>query len=392
MFHTCPMTQWRLFTSRLNRQISTAIDGYSLPEGDSLQSLDKMLEEAVYKATTERGHINILIAGRSGVGKSTLINSVFQSNLADTGQGRPVTKGTREITKDGIPLTIFDTRGLEMSEFSTTIDQLASLVSDRCSDRDSNRHIHLAWLCIQEDGRRVEDAEIRLHEMLQRHIPVIAIVTKARSDNGFKAEVQRLLPYVKNVVRVRAIDEVLDEGQTLQKMGLSNLIELSSELIPEGKRRALAAAQKADISYKGNQAHKVVATAATAAAAAGASPIPMSDTIILPAIQVGMIAGITSVFGMELSKGTLATIVSSSIGVTGAAFAGRAIISNLLKLVPGAGSIAGGAISAATASALTVALGEAYISVLTTILTDDPNANPDGALLARKLKELLTKS
>lgn len=356
-----------------------------------LKALDKILEEAVYKATSERGHINILIAGRSGVGKSTLINSVFQSNLAETGQGRPVTKGTREITKEGVPLTIFDTRGLEMSEFSKTIEELDRLVSDRCGDRDSNRHIHLAWLCIQEDGRRVEDAEIRLHEMLQRHVSVIAIVTKARSDNGFKAEVQRLLPYVKNVVRVRAIDETLDEGHTLQKMGLSNLVELSSELIPEGKRRALAAAQKADINYKKSQAHKVVATATTAAAAAGATPIPLSDTVVLPAIQVGMIAGITSVFGIELSKGTLATLVSSSIGVTAISFAGRAIVSNLLKLIPGAGSIAGGAISAATAMSLTAALGEAYISVLTTIFTADPDAKPNAALLARKLKEKLTK-
>lgn len=357
-----------------------------------MSSIDKILEEALYKATTERGHVNILIAGRSGVEKSTLINSVFQSNLAETGQGKPVTKVTREITKEGIPLTIFDTRGLEMSEFSTTISELETLIADRCNDRDSNRHIHLAWVCIQEDGRRVEDAEIRLHEMLYRHVPVIGVVTKARSDNGFRAEVQRLLPYAKNVVRVRAIDETLDEGHTLPCMGLSNLIELSSEVIPEGKRRALAASQKADINYKKTQAHKAVITAAAAAAAAGASPIPVSDTVILPGVQVGMIAAITSIFGVELSKGTLATLVSSAIGVTAAAFAGRAIVANLLKLVPGAGSVLGGTISATTASALTVALGEAYINVLTAIFTANPDAQPSGELLAKKLKEILTKS
>lgn len=32
-----------------------------------------------------------MLAGRSGVGKSTLINTVFGSKLAETGQGRPVT-------------------------------------------------------------------------------------------------------------------------------------------------------------------------------------------------------------------------------------------------------------------------------------------------------------
>lgn len=35
---------------------------------------------------------NVLIAGGTGVGKSTLINSVFHGRMAATGQGKPVTK------------------------------------------------------------------------------------------------------------------------------------------------------------------------------------------------------------------------------------------------------------------------------------------------------------
>src|SRR5471030_925858 len=125
-----------------------------------MENLDKIIQDAIQKAITERGHINILIAGRSGVGKSTLINSVFQGNFAETGQGKPVTKTTRQFTKEGVPLTIYDTRGLEMAEFEQTIAELERLVSDKCSDRDSNQHIHVAWVCIQEDGRRVENAEL----------------------------------------------------------------------------------------------------------------------------------------------------------------------------------------------------------------------------------------
>ena len=53
------------------------------------------LQQAAERARRELGHINILIAGRSGVGKSTLINAVFEGNLAATGQGRPVTQHTR---------------------------------------------------------------------------------------------------------------------------------------------------------------------------------------------------------------------------------------------------------------------------------------------------------
>ncbi|EKA4523367.1 YcjF family protein [Vibrio metschnikovii] len=354
-----------------------------------MENIDKILNDALEKALKERGHINILIAGRSGVGKSTLINSVFQSSIAETGQGKPVTKNTREITKEGVPLTIFDTRGLEMKDFESTLSELERVIEDRCNDRDPNRHIHLAWLCIQEDGRRVEDAEIKLHDMVSKRVPLISVITKARSDQGFKQEVQSLLPQSKNVMRVRAITEYFDEEEGLPPllpMGLKQLIEVSSEVVPEGKRKALAAAQKANIDYSKSQAHKIVVGASTLATAAGASPIPMSDAAILAPIQVGMIAGITSVFGIELSKATLSTLVSSAIGVTGVSFAGRAIVSNILKCFPGVGTIAGGAISATTAAALTVALGEAYIAVLVAIFTENPDAEPDAHEIAERLK------
>ena len=40
------------------------------------------------------------------------------------------------------------------------------------------------------------------------------------------------------------------------------------------------------------------------------------------------------------------------------------VVANLLKLIPGAGSAAGGAISSATAGILTTALGETYIFIM----------------------------
>lgn len=43
---------------------------------------------------------------------------------------------------------------------------------------------------------------------------------------------------------------------------------------------------------------------------------------------------------------------------------GRTIVSNLLKMIPGAGTIVGGVISATTAATLTLALGFAYIEAL----------------------------
>lgn len=41
---------------------------------------------------------NIMLIGKTGVGKSTLINSTFRGNPAKTGIGRPVTQHLEKIT------------------------------------------------------------------------------------------------------------------------------------------------------------------------------------------------------------------------------------------------------------------------------------------------------
>ena len=75
------------------------------------QVFDKLNEEIA-----KMGHVNIIIAGKTGVGKSTLINGIFGKKLAETGTGSPITKEIREITVPNYPLRLYDTVGLELSE------------------------------------------------------------------------------------------------------------------------------------------------------------------------------------------------------------------------------------------------------------------------------------
>jgi uncharacterized protein (DUF697 family) len=58
------------------------------------------------------------------------------------------------------------------------------------------------------------------------------------------------------------------------------------------------------------------------------------------------------------------TVISGTIGSAGATVLGRNVVSGLLKLIPGAGTVAGAVVSGTTAAAITYALGEAYIQVL----------------------------
>lgn len=353
--------------------------------------LGKLAREKLEEAFRKRGHANVLIAGRTGVGKSTLVNSVFQGDFATTGQGKPITQNTREITKEDIPLSIFDTRGLEMADFSGTIESLKSFISERHSRTDEGEHIHVAWVCIAEDSRRVEEAEVELTEMLSKFVPVVGVITKARSDKGFRGKFLRLLPQAKNVVRVRAIHEVFDDGYSLPPMNLEKLLELTMELFPEGHRSALAAAQKADLALKRNRARKIVAVAASTAFGIGTVPIPLSDAVPLVSVQVGMLAQISAVYGLSFSSGFLSTLVASTVGGAVTSLTGRLIVGSLLKLFPGVGSVAGGAIAGGTAAALTTSFGETYIASLDAVFTKHAGESPSKEEVLDEVKRRFQK-
>ncbi len=334
---------------------------------DGIPDLDEVLAEALRRL----GRINILVAGKTGVGKSTLINAVFQGELATTGVGRPVTLHTRYITKEGVPLGIYDTRGLEAASFRETIGELEKLIQDRRAQQNADDHIHVGWVCLVEDSRRVEPAESELvHMLTRREVPVIAVITKAKSDEGFRDAVTDLLSDVKNVVRVRALATVFDDGHRLESMGLDDLIELTDQVVPEGQRNALSAAQRVSLKQKQRRSHAAVATAVTAAASVGLTPIPFADAAAIVPIQVTMLASVSAIWGLPVNRAFLGTLVGGAMAGTGGTAAGRATVTGLLKLIPGAGQVVGGMVSAATAGVLTTAFGEAYIATLSVVARD----------------------
>lgn len=107
-------------------------------------------------------------------------------------------------------------------------------------------------------------------------------------------------------------------------------------------------------------------------------------------------AGITAIYGLEISKSLLTGIVSSLVGTASATLAGKTLVANILKLIPGVGTAVGGTISGATAALLTTALGEAYIVVMNKVYTGEISQKDleSGAVkeeLVNILKEKLKK-
>lgn len=103
------------------------------------------------------------------------------------------------------------------------------------------------------------------------------------------------------------------------------------------------------------QASKSIKYYAGAAAAIGASPIPGSDAVLLTALQAKMMNDVLSKYGVETS---LVDIIQQIIGARVVSMLGKAVAGNLIKLIPGAGSVIGGAINAGVASSITYTLGK----------------------------------
>jgi len=344
---------------------------------------------------------NIIVVGKTGVGKSSLINGVFRGNFAKTGVGKPVTENIKVIKKTGVPLHIIDTQGIEVADYEKTRFNIETYVNENNNSELSENYVHLAWLCINDTGKRYEEAEIDIAKYLvSKGIPVIVVLTKTNAfkKNEFADEVRNAFKnYSHAVCCTRAVEEVLyDEDDadvvlgTRKVRGIDELIQVSYEIIPEAQKKAFSNAlsikNKKALDIKKGQASKEVLAATSLAAAAAATPLPFSDAFTLVPIQVGMIAKISYTFGMDVSKAALTTMVTSLIGAGGAVFVGRAIVTGLLKMIPGAGSIVGGAISATTASAITKILGDAYVLILYKLATESETGEIDFELAASMLK------
>ena len=87
---------------------------------------------------------NIIVAGKTGTGKSTLINAVFGSDMAATGSGKPVTEHIDEYENGDIPIHIWDTVGLELDSEKTkeSIKSIKATIASKAETNDQYDRIH----------------------------------------------------------------------------------------------------------------------------------------------------------------------------------------------------------------------------------------------------------
>jgi ribosome biogenesis GTPase A len=120
-----------------------------------------------------------LVAGITGAGKSSLINSVFGSDLAESGAGMPVTQHFQKFQPESKPIVIYDSKGLEWQEHKKFIEETATFFTDLQKSKEVSEHIHCIWYVVNTGRGRIEDFEIELVRKIFTNTPVLFILNKS---------------------------------------------------------------------------------------------------------------------------------------------------------------------------------------------------------------------
>ena len=142
-----------------------------------------------------------------------------------------------------------------------------------------------------------------------------------------------------------------------------------------------------EIAKMNDKAENAVNVAVTAAFATCAAPIPFADMPMLVAEQVTLMATICGIYGINVKKDGLKMLATTAISAGGAAVLGKSIVTGIMKLIPGIGSVIGGAISAGTASVITLAMGRAFIEVCKMVKLGKLS---EAELVSKKGKDIFT--
>lgn len=320
-------------------------------------SLEKKLTEELKEITKNVCRPNILLAGETGAGKSSLIDLFFGKNVAEAGTGRPVTRHIDVYDSPDVSVCLYDSRGYEPGsegEKAFLDDVLARAAG---SSLPPEKQIHLVWYCVKATVRRITDGDKKnIRTLLQKKFPVALIFTQSDLVSG--EQIAALTDEARRELDV-PIFETSATKPAYFTASLKQLMIWSAEQLPERLKEAFISAQHCNLEKKWESAHSMIIQHCTVAFAVGFVPIPMSDAPLLIANQMGLLARVFRHYDLDSYEEMLKSAGLSSIIGSLMSMLGKSAVGAILKFIPGIGTIVGGLISGSVAALLTGALGEA---------------------------------
>lgn len=324
------------------------------------------VNEAIAKAKGKNPRPTILVCGYTGSGKTTLIQKVFGKDIVSDeriSHGQPCTQNFDFYENDFFRL--YDSKGLEagldLNEFLSNTKKLVHTLRD---DNNIDNHIHLVWYCVQGCGARLTGSDRTFMKAVFDIFNLdylVAVITKndiTRSEQ-YAAIQQGIIDSGVSKARILGVSDV-------DNTSLSELLDMSIDLLPVARRQAFIAGQVLRLDKKKRNAQAIIHSNAVAAAAIGAIPIPVSDAPLLAGLQTEMLVALAFNYGMptEAIKTTFMPAIAVTVGTLAA--------SSLIKLIPGIGSFVQAAIAAALTEAIGLTGNEYFISCAEAKMRGEP--------------------
>ncbi|WP_396136634.1 YcjF family protein [Chamaesiphon sp. VAR_48_metabat_403] len=321
-----------------------------------------------------------LLIGKPQAGKSSIVRGLTGVSAEIVGQGfRPHTQSTTRYNypSSELPLLVFtDTVGLgDIDRDTNTLIQ--ELIGDLEAETSRPRIIILT---VKINDFAIDTLRQIARELRQKYpqIPCLLAVTclhevypttqTEHPDEPISIEaVDRAFTGIQQAFvglfdRAVLIDFTLaEDGYTPEFYGLETMRTTLADLLPEAESRAMSQLLDSGKSTSDGESDKLgniyrdvarryILPCAIAAGAVAAIPLPFADLPVLTAIQVSMVGLLGKLYGQTLTPSQAGGVVSAIAG----GFVAQLIARQLIKFIPGFGSV----ISASWAAAYTVALGE----------------------------------
>jgi predicted GTPase len=339
------------------------------------------------------------LVGRRGSGKSSLINALFDEQVAAVGHERAQTGAPIWFNYAGRrgQLELLDTRGFQEAHEPEQVDEAGTALESILDQLEAHCPDAILFLvkateagsAMDGDLEQLEDVWKRLRRVHGAKVPVLAVVTQCdllepkvvrlhEEDAEDPDDIAEKVGRVKRIERqvadlVREASPSLEDAlvstigisayQSWRRDGtrrsddrwrIEELVEILYEELPGEARLELVRLAQAK-HLKRKVARALTSTVASVCALVAAAPIPGADMIPITSLQVLLVSAIGYIGGRSMEPKTAAEFVAAAGVNVGAGFAMREAARALLKLVPGAGNLA----SAAIAFAGTMGIGEA---------------------------------
>ncbi len=349
---------------------------------------------------------NVLFLGNSGVGKTTLINSILGTDAA-TGIGvSGTTKETKIYENDDIPFRIIDTMGFEPVKFlqpNKAINDVKKWSKEAALDNNEDTNIDLICLCV--DGTSSKLFPKTIDDFLKavslwKTVPIIVAITKSYSlpdreenVNMVKKAFEGKNRELRGIYPVVAASYVISDDYAVEPQGIDELIEGINALLPEGIQAAASDINKYILDRKRFLAHSTVAGITGVGVTVGLVPIPFSDALLLAPTEKLEIDAIARIYGVNSNEG-FKGLMNQMIEIGTVSVAAKGIISGL-KAIPGI-RIAASVINGVIAGIIVAAIGEGSVYIFEQIYLGNKSVDDvdwvKKVLESKLSKEALKKS